>query len=131
MNEKRSRFAARLLFQFRVDIKKCQKRRTCEERTICFSARSPRAALKYAKRYGEKAQFTYLNTEGLKVHFEFVGITDILRLGEECGPEEVWYDIRQMLQPMERRGTILPAEDFLLEQLEDSSGAGKKPRKRT
>jgi len=26
-------------------------------------------------------------------HLEFVGVLDLLDLGPECGPDEVWYDI--------------------------------------
>ncbi len=33
---------------------------------------------------------------------------DLLELGEECGANEVWYEITERLLPMERRRKLLP-----------------------
>jgi hypothetical protein len=44
------------------------------------------------------------------VRFEFVGVLDLLELGLECEADEVWYDTRQMLTPMERRESLIPPE---------------------
>jgi Domain of unknown function (DUF4288) len=108
------RFAALLLFQFRVVVDgKVSRRRTCEKRLIVFEAVDARAALRTAKRRGRQAQHTYENHPGGRVYFEFVGILDLLRLGIECGPDEMWYDICELLEPMERRERILPPESAL------------------
>jgi hypothetical protein len=108
------RYSAKLLFQFRVVVDgDSGKRRLCEERIIVLAAGSAKSALTKAKRAGTKAEYNYLNAQGNAVYFEFVGILDLLRLGDECGPEEVWYDIRERLLPMERRDGLIPPEEQL------------------
>jgi hypothetical protein len=108
------RFAAKLLFQFRVMIGNDPgKRRLCEERIVVIEAASAKAALAEAKRIGKKAGHKYKNTDGNDVYFEFVGLLDLMHLGVECEPNEVWYEIREMLTPMERAAKILPKEKEL------------------
>ena len=110
------RFAAKLLFQYRVVVERqSSNRRICEERTIVFEARSKRAALSSARRRGQAGEYAYLNGEGNKVHFEFVGVTDLLCLDCASGQEEVWYEIRTMLKPMERKAAIIPTDAQLLD----------------
>ena len=109
-----SRYSAKLLFQFRVQINQdSNKMRTCEERIIVFKSTSPLAALKKAKIRGKKAEFNYKNDDGNKVFFEFVGIQDLLELGLETQEDEVWYGIKDYLLPMERKDKILPHESEL------------------
>jgi hypothetical protein len=109
-----SRYSAKLLFQFRVDLgSSTGKRRLCEERIVMVHAQSARAALAAAKRKGKQAEHDYENDEGNRVYFEFVGVTDLLELGCECGDDEVWYDISERLLPMERRDKLIPPEDEL------------------
>ena len=108
-------YSAKILFQFRVlDGRKAARRRTCEERTILLRAPSPRSALAAAKRAGRSAQFQYSNAEGDRVHFEFIGVTDLLHLGAECAENEVWYEIKDLNRPMERRGALVPPDSELL-----------------
>src|SRR2546421_6965487 len=115
LSSRNKRYAAKLLFQFRVEINGDPgKRRLCEERIINFLARSPRDALRVAKRRGKKGEHSYKNSDGNTVTFEFVGVMDLMSLGLEAGPDEVWYEIRERVRPMERRGTIIPAHDVLL-----------------
>ena len=102
------RYAAKLLFQFRVGND--SKMRICEERTILLKTRSAKEALRQAKRKGRGAQHRYRNDEGEKVRFEFVGVMDLLYLGIECEDGEVWYDIRNRLTPMERKEKLIPKE---------------------
>ena len=117
------RFAAKLLFQFRVDVGGDPgKRRLCEERIINFSARSSREALHKAKRRGKKGEHSYKNSDGNTVSFEFIGIMDLMSLGVEAEADEVWYDIRERLLPMERRKRIIPADDVLLRRLGNGVG---------
>jgi hypothetical protein len=116
------RFAAKLLFQFRVDVNgDVGKRRLCEERIINFSARSPREALQTAKVRGKRGEHSYKNGDGNKVSFEFVGIMDLMSLGVEAEPDEVWYEIHERLLPMERRSKLIPADDVLLRRLGNRS----------
>jgi hypothetical protein len=112
------RYAAKLLFQFRVHVDRDPaKRRICEERIINFSARSPREALRQVRRRGKQEEFSYESSDGIQVTFEFVGIMDAMRLGLEAEADEVWYEIRQRLLPMERRSRIVPPDDILLHRL--------------
>lgn len=84
------------------------KRRLCEERIIVFRATSPRQALRYAQRRGASDRLRYRNLRGEPVVFEFIGVLDVLELGGETDQDEVWYEIRERLKPMERRRTVLP-----------------------
>ncbi len=88
-------------------------RRTCEERIITFSATHGRAALREAKRRGRVAQHQYLNNDGNPVHFEFVGVLELLGLDPACEADEVWYEITKRVHPMERQGSIIPPEGQL------------------
>jgi Domain of unknown function (DUF4288) len=109
-----SRFAAKLLFQFRVHSgNKRSVMRLCEERIILIHAPTAKKALAAAKRRGKSAQHSYTNDAGGKVYFEFVGLMDLLHLGVECEDDEVWYNITQRKLPMERAGSILPPESQL------------------
>jgi uncharacterized protein DUF4288 len=106
---KRRRFAAKLLFQFRVVVDgKSDKRRLCEERIILIDASTAQDAHTRAIARGRAAQHHYKNGAGNPVHFEFIGLLDLLRLGVECEPDEVWYDIKTMLTPKERAKSLLP-----------------------
>jgi len=108
------RYAAKLLFQFRVVTNGLSnKRRLCEERIVVIQAPSAKKALAQVKRLGRKAQHSYTNDQNGTVNFEFVGVLDLLHLGIECEENEVWYEINERLQPMERREAIVPAESRL------------------
>jgi hypothetical protein len=113
-----SRYAAKLLFQYRVMVDGDPgKRRFCEERIINFPARSPREALSKAQRRGKKAEHSYPNDDGNTVSFEFVGIMDMLHLDPETEADEVWYDVHNRLLPMERRDKLIPPDEWLLQQM--------------
>jgi hypothetical protein len=108
------RYAAHLLFQFRVMVDGSPGiRRTCEERVINFSAANGRAALRDAKRRGRAARNRWKNSDGNFVHFEFVGVLELLCLETACEPDEVWYEITERVRPMERRASIVPPESWL------------------
>jgi hypothetical protein len=109
-----NRYAAKLLFQFRVVVDgDSGKRRTCEERIIAVPAPSATRALALAKSYGKRAQHKYKNSDGNWGFREFVGVMQLLRLDPECGAEEVWYEITERLLPMERAERIIPPESEL------------------
>lgn len=108
------RYAAKLLFQYRVMIDGDPgKRRTCEERIVVVKRSNAQAALRLAKRMGREGQHRYKNSQGNMVHFDFVGVMDLLKLGPECHKEEVWYDIVEYMLPMERKEKFIPAESRL------------------
>ena len=110
----REKYAAKLLYQYEaVNPRLRGKRRLCEESTILIHARSAKEALRLAKRHARRRYFTFRTVDGVKVGFQFVGVRDLMRLGMECEPEEVWYDIVQLVRPMERRRKLIPAEHKL------------------
>lgn len=109
MTDFTQRYAAKLLFQFRVMTDgKPNARRLCEERIILIEALDGKAALKEAKRRGRAERHRYINANGDPVVFEFVGIMKLLCLGNEYEDGEVWYELTERLRPMERRNKILP-----------------------
>ena len=95
-----NRYSAKLLFQFRVDDSTRSESRLCEERIITYSAASADAAMDVAKQKGADSVHDYLNDEGHTVFFEFVGVLDLLELGLESDPEDVWYDIVERELPL-------------------------------
>jgi hypothetical protein len=109
-----NRYAAKLLFQFRVRGGSTDnQKRLCEERIILLSAASARTALAKAKRRGAEARHSYLNGRGHTVYFEFIGVRELLHLGAGCEPDEVWYEIGERLRPKERKRKLIPAESSL------------------
>ena len=112
-----ARFAAKLMFQLRFKERSLDSRiRTCEERFINFTSRSSRSALAYAKRRGKASEFSYANADGQEIFFDFIGIMVLLKLGAECTEEEVWYEIKGRVLPMERRQKWIPTDQKLLDQ---------------
>jgi hypothetical protein len=112
--EQAGRYAAKLLFQFRVMVDGSSGvRRICEERIITLSATHGQAALRDAKRRGRAAQHRYKNSDGNPVHFEFVGVLELLRLDPSSESDEVWYEITERVRPSERRAAIIPPESRL------------------
>jgi hypothetical protein len=111
---KTRRYSAKLLFQFRVMVDGSPgKRRICEERIITFRAENAKAALQAAKKSARTAEHTYKNNEGNRVHFEFIGVLELLCLDPACGTHEVWYEIVDRIEPMERKSKLIPAESKL------------------
>jgi len=115
MNAKYTKkYAAKLLFQFRVVINDdSNKKRTSEERIVIINENSAKSALKKAKLRGIEAQNDYINDDGNPVYYEFVGVVDLLHLGIECEEDEVWYEIKDYLTPMERKDQFIPSETEL------------------
>jgi Domain of unknown function (DUF4288) len=107
-------YSAKLLFEFAVVVEgRPGARRLCEERLVLIEAANAKAAVREAKRQGCAAQYRYRNSDRNPVLFRFVGLLDLVHLGIECQPNEVWYDITQRMRPMERRRAILPLEKDL------------------
>ena len=109
-----NRYSAKLLFQFRVVVNDHSgRRRLCEERIVLLNARTSPSALKKADRRGKAAEYTYKNDDGNTVYFEYIGILELLLLGNECEQDEVWYDIRERVLPMENRDQLIPPKSEL------------------
>lgn len=66
-----------------------------------------------AKRRGAVGEFHY--PRGRATMFvEFVGVVDLLELGVEADPDEVWWELTKKMKPMERRRQlILPDSDLI------------------
>lgn len=107
------RYAAKLLFQFRVDGISPHKPRTCEERIVVFVAVSAKEALDKAKRRGKRSEFSYLNKKNSNVCFEFLGVRELLCLGSVCKRGEVWYDIVKYVISDKRLAGLIPEEKIL------------------
>jgi hypothetical protein len=111
-NETSRLYAAKLLFQFNVAGSK-SKRVPCEQRIVHIEAASGKKALGIAKRIGGKAQHRYKNTDGKQVRFEFIGVQDLIGIGSECEPNEVWYELVKLTSPMARKEKYIPPENEL------------------
>ena len=111
--ERGCRFSAKILFQYRVGSPEDSAFRVCEERVITFNGKSPSEAYDIAMRHGEDSQSSYLNDDGVDVNIEFIGVIDLLELGEECEDGDVWYEMRTMLRPKERKAKIIPRREDL------------------
>ena len=108
------RYAAKLLFQFRVMIGEDPgARRLCEERIIVFEAPSVEVAIQTARMRGRATEFDYENDDGYQVYFELIGIRDMVFLGVECEDDEVWYDIFEKVRPMENASTLTMSDERL------------------
>jgi hypothetical protein len=107
------RYAAKLLFQFRsVKSGISCRRRICEERIVILNAESAKAALAAAKKRGRGEETSYRDCDKI-VFFEFVGVLDLLDLGAESEPDEVWWELKTRVSPMERRDSLVPPEKEL------------------
>lgn len=115
------RYAAKLLFQFRVMIGEDPGvRRLCEERIIIFKAPSTETAIQIARMRGSVAEHDYENGDGSHVHFELVGVRDMICLGAECEEDEVWYDIFEKVRPMERASELTMCDERLTRRIAGS-----------
>src|SRR5512139_3080735 len=91
------RYAAKLFFQFRrSNSKREHQRRLCEERIVLFLAPNGPAALRAAKRRGKLDEHVLPGRHG-QVHFEFIGVLDLLELGAESEDDEVWWEFVERL----------------------------------
>ena len=102
------------MFQYRVVADGfANRRRTCEKRIIHFQATDGRSALRHAKKRGREAEHRWKNNAGSQVFFEFVGVQDLIGCDPVCEPDEVWYQIVELVTPMERLKQLIPPESRL------------------
>jgi hypothetical protein len=102
------RYAAKLLFQTRFEGDKPGGFRTVEERILLIEADTADAAYQAALKRGKEGSSTFTNDAGAQVFIEFVGVTDLMNLGPEVETDEVWYEIRRMKDPMQRKSDLVP-----------------------
>jgi Domain of unknown function (DUF4288) len=121
---RQDRYAAKLLFQFRVMIGDDPGiRRLCEERIIVFEAPSTEIAIQAARMRGSAAEHDYENDDGYQVYFELVGIRDMICLGAECESDEVWYDIFEKVRPMEKALALTMSDERLTRRITGTKDA--------
>jgi len=108
------RYSALLLFQFRADLgnDKSDIMRRCEYRIITVPARNAESALNKAMVHGEKSEFDGQAEAGNPLLFEFIGVVELLEM-DAYDPEEVWFDLRTLKLPMERRDKLIPPKNKL------------------
>lgn len=112
--EIKKRYAAKLFFQFRVVVNgESSKFRTVEERIVLIKSDSAKSALNKVKRSAKRKEFSYRNNDGNMVFYEFIGVIDLMQLGIECERNEVWYEIKTKLKPMENKKKLIPEEHEL------------------
>jgi hypothetical protein len=107
-------YAAKILWQFRVQrggVSK--KRRVCEERTVIFRSTNAETAFRKALAFGREQELSWHveEQEGVDVFCELVGVVDLLELSdwderEDC--QEVWWELRERVEPLERKQTLIP-----------------------
>lgn len=83
---------------------------------VTYPSRNARYALSRAKKMAQATTYDFENANGDRVFFEFVGVVDLLHLGAECQPEEVWYDLMDRLRPMERQAKLIRSDSELLKR---------------
>lgn len=102
------RYAAKILMQYRPLGPKAGKYRTCEERITLVTASTPDQALSLAKKSAKATETRIAYADGESVAIEFVGILQLIHLGPECEADQVWYEMKVMKQPMERKRDLVP-----------------------
>jgi hypothetical protein len=102
------RFAANLLFQYGVDGKVAA-RPLCEKRIVVLRAPSGQAALRLAKRYGSRAQYSYRNADGDRFRVRFLGVIDLIDLTAASDPQEAYFTMFRTTSPkrhLRRKGEL-------------------------
>jgi hypothetical protein len=122
------RYSAKLLFQWNPEPNGVRgaARRLCEERIVTYRASSSRAAVAKARSFGRKGE---VRSGGVRL--QFVGIVQLMELGLESEPQEVWWELSRRVRPTERRAQLIPAERDLLVYRDEGrvSKRGRRPRK--
>lgn len=108
-----NQYSAKLLFQWRpVRNGDSRKRRVCEVRIVTYQAASAALALQRAKEIGKEEQYTEMKPNG-EVAFEFVGVMELKDVSTGFSEGEVWSELVEMVEPMERQEQLIPDESEL------------------
>ena len=114
-------YSAKMLWQYRIEKgNESKKVRACEEQVVLFKAQSDSKAYSKANKFGksEEHQVDVDVSRGVKMYFEFVGIRELVELSDwdESGEEEfreVFFEVKDMLEPKERAAKIIPPKGEL------------------
>lgn len=108
-----NQYSAKLLFQWRpVRNGTSRKRRVCEVRIVTYQAASAVSALKKAKKIGKDEEYTEEKVNG-EIAFEFVGVMELKDISTTFSEGEVWSELVEMVEPMERQKQLIPDESEL------------------
>ncbi len=119
-----SRYAAKLLFQYRFPNEPQNCYRTVEEKLVGVEADSAKSAHDFFRKRGSMDTRQFTNDDGLVIKFEFIGIVEMIHLGEEADEDEWWYSVRRMKAPMERRNRLIPDASELSAFRHESGNGG-------
>ena len=108
-----NQYSAKLLFQWRpVRNGNSRKRRVCEVRIVTYQAASAVSALKKTKKIGKDGEYTEKKANG-EIAFEFVGVMELKDISTALSEGEVWSELVEMVEPMERQKQLIPDESEL------------------
>ncbi len=108
-----NQYSAKLLFQWRpVRNGNSRKRRVCEVRIVTYQVASAVSALKKAKEIGKDEEYTEEKANG-EIAFEFVGVMELKDISTAFYEGEVWSELVEMVEPMERQKQLIPNESEL------------------
>ncbi|MEM6457364.1 MAG: hypothetical protein AAF772_19915 [Acidobacteriota bacterium] len=109
-------FGVEMLFQWRTTTPdgRSNTMRPCQTQIVHVDSRTARDAYRQALAHADAQTYT-IDGPNKDVRFECVGIVDMIEIDPlDDDSDEVWYDVRKRLMPMERKDAILPARDRLL-----------------
>jgi hypothetical protein len=108
-----NQYSAKLLFQWRpVRNGISRKRRVCEVRIVTYQASSAVSALKKANKIGKDEQYIEKKADG-EIAFEFIGLMELKEVSTTFPEGEVWSELVEMIEPMERQQQLIPDESEL------------------
>lgn len=81
-------------------------------RIVTFQAATPDSALKRANKIGKTGEYSEGKPDG-EIAFEFVGVMELKDISTGYQDGEVWSEIIEMIEPMERQQNIIPDESEL------------------
>lgn len=110
---KNGSYAAKLLFQIRFDRERKSAYRMAEERILLLQAMNANEAYNSFAKMGKSENRTSINDDGQRYFFEFIGIVDMIHLDIECQDNEVWYSMKGLKNPMERKKELVPGKKHL------------------
>jgi hypothetical protein len=117
MSSNSRRFAAKVLFQYRVEGRSAKSPTLCELRIIVCEAQSERQAVQAFRRIINSSTCEIANPGAPRVQVRPIGIVDAMELGIEADPNEFWYEFRQITRAMKRREELTLHSAELLRRL--------------
>ena len=112
-NNELTKYAALLLFQFRVVTDgKSNRKRICEERIVHLFCGTPEEAIKLAQERGKDEEFDY-EDDKRHIFFEFIGVVELVDLISLDGEDEVWSRLVEKVYPLERKDKLIPKVEKL------------------